>query len=151
MITVKCPYCFNENTKVLESRDSEEDATRRRRECERCGKRFTTYERAEIVHLIVLKKDGSEADFDRSKLRTGIEKACEKRPIPQEAIEGIVNNIEMKLRRRSSMKVKSSEIGDMVMHRLRKLDEVAYLRFASVYRAFEDAKEFKKEMDLLKR
>lgn len=148
---MKCPYCFNENTKVLESRDTEEDATRRRRECERCGKRFTTYERAEIVHLIVLKKDGGEEPFEKSKLRAGIEKACEKRPIPMEAIEGMVNNIEMKLRRRNSMKVKSSEIGDMVMHRLRKLDDVAYLRFASVYKSFDDAKEFKKELDLLRR
>lgn len=151
MITVKCPYCFNENTKVLESRDSEEDATRRRRECERCGKRFTTYERAEIVHLLVLKKDGSEEAFDKNKLRTGIEKACKKRPIPPEAIEGMVNNIEMKLRRRSSTRVKSSTVGDMVMTKLRKLDEVAYLRFASVYRSFDDVKEFKKELEMLRR
>jgi transcriptional repressor NrdR len=151
VITVKCQYCFNENTKVLESRDTEEDATRRRRECERCGKRFTTYERAEIVHLTIMKKDGTEEPFDKNKLRAGIEKACEKRPIPQEAIDGMVNNIEMKLRRRNSTKVKSSAIGDMVMTKLKKLDEVAYLRFASVYRSFDDVKEFKKELELLRR
>ncbi len=144
---MKCPYCTSEETSVLESRDSEDgEVTRRRRECGKCEKRFTTYERVEVIDLKVVKKDGSTEDFDRGKIKTGIEKACEKRPCSEEDIERIIDDIEMRLMNRKSTEVSSSDIGRMALTRLRKLDKVAYLRFASVFLEFGDLKEFREEI-----
>lgn len=140
-----CPYCNNNQTSVLESRESEDGTViRRRRECSKCGKRFTTYERVEVIDLKVGKKDGRVEDFSREKLKAGIAKACEKRPCSQEDIEAIVDEIEMRLLNRKSTQVSSSDIGRMVLTRLKKLDKVAYLRFASVFLEFESVAEFKK-------
>lgn len=147
---MKCPYCTSEETSVLESRDSEDgEVTRRRRECGKCKKRFTTYERVEVVDLKVLKKDGSLEDFDREKIKIGIQKACEKRPCAEEEIERIIDEIEMRLLNRKSTEVSTSDIGRMVLTRLKKLDKVAYLRFASVFLEFGDLKEFREEIKQL--
>jgi transcriptional repressor NrdR len=140
-----CPYCASDQTSVLESRESEDGTvTRRRRECNKCGKRFTTYERVEVIDLKVVKKDGNLEDFDREKIKMGIIKACEKRPCGREEIEGIIDDIEMRFLNRKSTEISSSDIGRMVLTRLKKLDEVAYLRFASVFLEFKDVEEFKK-------
>ncbi|MFC1711103.1 transcriptional regulator NrdR [Patescibacteria group bacterium] len=140
-----CPYCNSNQTSVLESRDSEDGTvTRRRRECGKCSKRFTTYERVEIIDLKVVKKDGKLVNFDRDKIMLGITKACEKRPCNGEDVESIIDDIELKLLNRKSTEVSSSDIGRMVLTRLKKLDQVAYLRFASVFLEFESVKEFKK-------
>lgn len=146
-----CPYCNTDKTSVLESRDSEDGAvTRRRRECQVCGKRFTTYERVENIDLKVIKKDGSLEDFDRAKIKLGILKACEKRPVTEEEIEKIIEDIEMRLLNRQSTEISSSDVGRMVLTRLKKLDKVAYLRFASVFLEFENLEEFKKEISKIK-
>lgn len=146
-----CPYCSSDQTSVLESRDSEDGAvTRRRRECSSCGKRFTTYERVENIDLKVVKKDGSLEDFDREKIKSGILKACEKRPVEEEEIEKIIEDIEMRLLNRQSTEISSSDVGRMVLTRLKKLDKVAYLRFASVFLEFENVEEFKKEISRIK-
>lgn len=140
-----CPYCGYNQTSVLESRESEDGAvTRRRRVCQKCGKRFTTYERAEVIDLKVIKKDGRLEDFNREKVKNGIIKACEKRSCKEEEIEAIVENIEMRLLNRKSTQISSLDIGRMILTRLKKLDKVAYLRFASVFLEFEDVEEFKK-------
>ncbi|PIS08825.1 transcriptional regulator NrdR [Candidatus Beckwithbacteria bacterium CG10_big_fil_rev_8_21_14_0_10_34_10] len=140
-----CPYCSSQETSVLESRDSEDGTVvRRRRECNKCRKRFTTYERVEIIDLKVVKKEGHVEDFDREKIRQGIIKACEKRPCDEEEIESIIDDIEMRLLNRKSTEISSSDIGRLVLTRLKKLDQVAYLRFASVFLEFDDVKEFKK-------
>ena len=140
-----CPYCSSRQTSVLESRESEDGTVvRRRRECSRCGKRFTTYERVEVIDLKVVKKDGRLEGFSREKLKAGIIKACEKRLCNQDDIETIVDEIEMRLLNRKSTQVSSSDIGRMVLTRLKKLDKVAYLRFASVFLEFENVGEFKK-------
>jgi transcriptional repressor NrdR len=140
-----CPYCNSNQTSVLESRESEDGTvTRRRRECSKCGKRFTTYERIEVIDLKVVKKDGGVEDFDREKIKAGLIKACEKGPCGEEEMEGIVDEIEMRLLNRKSTEVSSSDIGRMVLTRLKKLDQVAYLRFASVFLEFEDVSEFRK-------
>lgn len=146
-----CPYCNSEKTSVLESRDSEDGAvTRRRRECQNCGKRFTTYERVENIDLKVVKKNGNLEDFDREKIKTGIFKACEKRPVNEEEIEKIIEDIEMRLLNRQSTQVSSSDIGRMVLTRLKHLDKVAYLRFASVFLEFKNLTEFRKEISKMK-
>lgn len=146
-----CPYCGSSQTAVLESRDSEDGAvTRRRRECQRCAKRFTTYERVENIDLKVVKKDGNLEAFDREKIKAGILKACEKRPVEGEEIERIIEEIEMRLLNRKSTEISSSDIGRMVLTRLKKLDKVAYLRFASVFLEFESVKEFQKEIREIK-
>ncbi|OGY22702.1 MAG: transcriptional regulator NrdR [Candidatus Woykebacteria bacterium GWB1_45_5] len=147
---MKCPYCaYNEN-QVLDSRDSEDlFSVRRRRECLNCGKRFTTYERIEAIDLFVIKKDGRREQFDRNKLLTGIKKACEKRPISMDTIEETVEEIEQNLRKRETTEIPSKVIGEIVMRRLRAVDKVAYIRFASVYRAFEDVVSFEKEVKSL--
>lgn len=124
--------------------------TRRRRECSSCGKRFTTYERVENIDLKVVKKDGSLEDFDREKIKSGILKACEKRPVEEEEIEKIIEDIEMRLLNRQSTEISSSDVGRMVLTRLKKLDKVAYLRFASVFLEFENVEEFKKEISRIK-
>ena len=146
---MRCPYCEHDDTKVIDKRDSENFA-RRRRECLKCEKRFTTYERPEI-NLIVIKKDDRREPFSREKLKDGIVKACEKRPVSQEAIDELVDDIEIRLRKLNSTEIPSSKIGEIVMKKLHKLDKVAYIRFASVYRSFESPKEFEKEVKLLKK
>jgi transcriptional repressor NrdR len=142
---MRCPYCKHEKSKVLDSRDSE-DITRRRRKCLKCSKRFTTYERVNGVQMTVVKKDGKREQFSREKLLTGILKACEKRPIGRDIIDNIVDEIDNELRAKKSTEINSKEIGELVMKKLRKLDKVAYIRFASVYREFTDLTSFEDEL-----
>lgn len=147
---MKCPYCAHQDTDVVETRDSEDlSTTRRRRECSKCKKRFTTYERIENIPITVIKKDGRKERFDRPKLRSGILKACEKTVIGAEDIDAIVNKIERELRTLDSVEVESKKIGHMVANKLKKLDKVAYIRFASVFRRFVDLEDFKKELHKL--
>lgn len=145
-----CPYCQSENTSVLESRIAEDGATmRRRRECPKCEKRFTTYERAEGVDIRVIKKSGKVENFDREKLKHGVMKATWKRPVTMEEIEGLIDEVEGVLRKKSSMEVRSWEIGNLVINRLKKLDPLAYLLFASVYRDFQSLEDFQEEINKL--
>jgi transcriptional repressor NrdR len=147
---MKCPYCDNPDTKVVDSRPTDEgQAIRRRRECEKCGRRFTTYEKIEEIPLIVVKKDGRRQVFDRNKVRSGIIRACEKRPVPIAEIEKIVAEIEKGLSNLMLKEMDSSIIGEYVMEQLKDLDDVAYVRFASVYRQFTDAESFKSEIEKL--
>ncbi|HPR23596.1 MAG TPA: transcriptional regulator NrdR [Bacillota bacterium] len=147
---MRCPFCENEDTKVIDSRHTEEGhAIRRRRECEKCGKRFTTYEKIEEIILMVIKKDGSREAFDRSKIMNGIIKACEKRPVPLSEIEKVVDDIERGLNNMMEKEVKSTFIGELIMDNLKELDEVAYVRFASVYRQFTDINTFVAEIENL--
>jgi len=149
---MKCPYCLNAKTKVVDKRDIPElDSTRRRRECLKCGKRFTTYERLELVSLTIIKKDGRRESFDRDKLLNGILKSCEKRPIPRERIEKLVNEVEAELMNYSGKEVPSSQIGEFVMEKLKGIDKVAYIRFASVYREFTDLRSFEREFKRLRK
>ncbi len=143
---MRCPYCGHNDSKVIDSRDVNE-AIRRRRECLECSARFTTYERLQAVSLLVIKKDGRREEFNREKLIIGIRKACAKRPVSQETIEQMVDDIEDRLRKSGKAEVDASTIGDMVMERLRQLDGIAYIRFASVYRAFADVDEVREEAD----
>jgi len=144
---MQCPYCQYDNTNVLESRISEEgSAMRRRRECIKCSKRFTTYERAEGVDIKVIKKSGKTEDFSRDKLRHGIMKATWKRPVTMEQIEAMIDEIESILRKKATTQVRSWEVGNLVINRLKKLDPLAYLLFASVYRDFQDLSDFKAEI-----
>ena len=144
---MQCPYCQHPETKVTDKRDSS-GIIRRRRECLKCGERFTTREAVELSELKVIKKDGKRESFDREKLKRGIERACEKRPIEAEEIEKMVNRIEEKLRK-SGKEVKSRVIGEIASKELKKVDQVAYIRFASVYREFADISDFKKEIKTL--
>ena len=147
---MKCPYCAYEENQVLDSRDSEDlSSVRRRRECLKCGKRFTTYERVEMVDLFIIKKDGRREQFERNKLLVGIQRACEKRPISIDTIEDTVDEIEQNLRKRKTTEIPSKVIGEIVTRRLKAIDKVAYIRFASVYRAFEDVESFEKEVQNL--
>lgn len=144
---MKCPFCSNEDTKVLDSRQVEEGtAIRRRRECEKCSRRFTTYEKYEEVPLVVVKKDGRRQQFSREKLIAGMLRACEKRPITTQAIEEAAYMIEKDLRNRYEREVPSAEVGEAVMKKLLDLDEIAYIRFASVYREFSDIQRFSEEL-----
>jgi len=144
---MKCPFCGHEEDKVVDSRTSKEGrAVRRRRECLKCEKRFTTYEYVENVPLTIIKNDQRREPFDRQKLLSGIQSACKKRPISMKKIESIVDGIEEELSRLSKTEIPSSEVGRLVMAELAKLDEVAYVRFASVYRKFKDAGEFISEI-----
>lgn len=144
---MKCPYCSSPNTKVIDSRlNQTEDITRRRRECLRCDGRFTTYERVEVVMPVVIKKDGRREPYDREKLMNGIQKACQKRPIQMQQIEAAVNEIERRIQGFGLKEVPGRTIGQMVMVHLHKLDKVAYIRFASVYREFRDVDEFVAEL-----
>lgn len=148
---MQCPYCHNDDTNVLESRLADDGATmRRRRECVNCEKRFTTYERAEGVDIKVVKKDGRKEDFDREKLKKGVMKATWKRPIEMEQIEALLDEVEFLLRQKKSTEVKSWEVGNLVINRLKKLDPLAYLLFASVYRDFKDLEDFREEITKLK-
>lgn len=145
-----CPYCGQQSSSVLESRIAEENqAIRRRRQCEKCGKRFTTYERVEGVDLTVIKKNGTSEPFNREKIRKGIVKATWKRPISMSDIDTLIDDIERKLRQRQSTKIKSWEVGNLVMNRLQKLDRVAYLLFASVYKDFQSFEDFAGEITRL--
>lgn len=147
---MKCPYCGNKDTEVVETRDSEDlETIRRRRACISCDKRFTTYERVENIHLIVIKKDGRREQFNREKLRGGILKACEKTTVPVDTIHKIVAEVERELRNESSIEVESKKIGHMVAQRLKKHDKVAYIRFSSVFRRFVDVEDFEKEVKKL--
>jgi len=146
-----CPYCQHAETNVLDSRvTSDTDSIRRRRECGDCQKRFTTYERMEILDLAILKKDGRSETFDRTKLLKGILRACEKRPVKREKMERAVDEIELQLRQLDRTEIPSRVVGEMVSEKLRGLDEVAYVRFASVYRRFTDASQFAEEVAKLK-
>jgi len=148
---MRCPYCHFKETKVIDSREAEDtEVTRRRRECEKCAKRFTTYERVEMIDLRVIKKNSDIEAFNRDKILKGIVKACEKRPIKMEKMEKVVDEIESELRKEDSTEIPSSKIGEKVMEKLKELDQVAYIRFASVYREFKDAKEFEKELKNIK-
>ncbi|MGH7861912.1 MAG: transcriptional regulator NrdR [Candidatus Dormibacteraceae bacterium] len=145
---MRCPYCGHNDLKVVDSRDSEVgEAIRRRRECLQCGQRFTTYERIEAVPFFVIKKDGRREDFDPHKLFAGLKKATEKREISPERLNAIVEEIEVELRRSGRVEIPSVEIGEMVMEKLKNLDEVAYIRFASVYREFMDLQQVKSEIE----
>ncbi|MCP8617081.1 transcriptional regulator NrdR [Salirhabdus salicampi] len=150
---MRCPHCHYKSTKVLDSRPIEEGkAIRRRRECESCQFRFTTFERIEEVPLIIVKKEGTREEFSREKLIRGLIRACEKRPVALEQIENIAIDIEKELRNQGNSEILSKEIGEMVMDRLAHIDEVAYVRFASVYRQFKDISVFLKELeDLIKK
>ncbi len=147
---MRCPYCQYDDSRVVDTRKVG-SAVRRRRECLECGQRFTTYERLASVSLFVVKRDGRREPFDREKLARGIDLACVKRPLSQEAIETTVNEIEGDLYAMGKAEVESSLIGEMVMDELRKLDEVAYVRFASVYRRFEDVEALAEEISELRR
>lgn len=147
---MKCPFCDYSDSKVIDSRPTEEGgAIRRRRECISCGNRFTTYEKIETIPLVVVKNDSSREPFDRHKLLTGIMHACVKRPVPIAKIENIVNNIEATLSNSLKREVSSTEIGEMVMEYLKEVDEIAYVRFASVYRKFQDVDMFRSELTKL--
>jgi len=148
---MRCPYCMKEEIKVVDKRESDEKSIRRRRECLRCGKRFTTYERIESADLIVVKKDGSRERFDRDKIKKGIVRACEKRPITNEMIEKIVDEIETELRNQDDVEIPSKRVGQFVMKKLKQMDKVAYIRFASVYREFADLESFENELKKLGR
>ncbi len=145
---MKCPYCGKHKTKVIDTRSSGE-GIRRRRECKVCGQRFTTYERVAPMRLIVVKADGRREEFDQDKLLAGVCKACAKRPVSTEAIEELVSGIEGKLYSRGELEVESRVIGEMVMEQLRGLDDVAYVRFASVYRRFADVESLAQEIERL--
>ena len=149
---MKCNYCGHKEDKVVDSRATSEGAAiRRRRECLKCGKRFTTYEYIEEISLMAVKKDGRREPFDRKKILSGIIKACEKRPVSIERMEEIATLVERSIQKKSDREVSSSRIGELVMERLKKLDDVAYVRFASVYRQFKDLGEFMEELkDILR-
>ncbi len=144
---MKCPYCGNQDSKVIDSRHAEDGANiRRRRECLACGKRFTTYETVESLPVVVVKKDGSRQSFDRTKILNGMIRACEKRPVPLARLEQAVDEVELIIQNSLDREVRSSVIGELVMERLKPLDEVAYVRFASVYRQFKDINSFMEEL-----
>ncbi|MDD5191332.1 MAG: transcriptional regulator NrdR [Dehalococcoidales bacterium] len=145
---MKCPLCSFENSKVLDSRESPE-GIRRRRECLRCGGRFTTYERIQAANLFVIKKDKRREAFQKTKIFNGLRKACEKRPIPALTIENLANEIEADLYSLGKTEISSTIIGDMVMSKLKRLDHIAYIRFASIYRDFADITRLKQEVDTL--
>ncbi len=147
---MKCPYCESQETEVVETRESEDLAvTRRRRECNQCKKRFTTYERVENIPLLVIKKDARREPFLREKLRSGILRACEKRPVGIDLIEDIIDEIERELRGKESTEISSKTIGNMALRKLKKVDKVAYLRFASVYLDFDDLSDFEEMIEKL--
>jgi transcriptional repressor NrdR len=146
---MNCPFCDQADTKVIDSRP-DADGIRRRRECLACGQRFTTVERAELGAVAVAKKNGVREEFDREKLIRGLRKACEKRPIPSGAIEAMADEIERAVHAQGRAEVPSSYVGELVMERLKALDHIAYIRFASVYRAFADVDELEQELEALK-
>jgi transcriptional repressor NrdR len=147
---MKCPFCMAHESKVVDKRDSDPSSTRRRRECLTCRRRFTTYERVELVELTVVKKDGRRETFNPEKLRGGILRACEKRPISRAQVDELVESVECELRAHDAPEFTSTRMGDLVMQRLITMDQVAYIRFASVYRSFADIESFQSEVQLLR-
>ncbi len=144
---MKCPYCGAVEDKVIDSREQPDGAAiRRRRECLKCERRSTTYERYEEAPILVVKRDGRREPFDRQKILHGVMKACEKRPVPMEQIEAVVDEVDREIRQEFDKEISSVEIGERIMGRLQKLDEVAYVRFASVYRSFKDLNQFMREL-----
>ena len=144
---MKCPFCGEENTKVIDSRPAEENnSIRRRRQCEVCGKRFTTYEKVETIPLIVIKKDDNREPYDRSKIERGIVRSCHKRPVSNDQIVSTVEEIEAEIFNKEEKEISSNEIGEIVMDKIKELDQVAYVRFASVYREFKDVNTFMDEL-----
>ena len=147
---MKCPFCSSENTRVIDSRPADDNnSIRRRRLCDDCGKRFTTYETVESLPMVVIKKDGSRQSFDRSKILRGIQRSCEKRPVPLAELERIADEIEQELQNSMEREIRTEDVGEKVMDRLRKVDQVAYVRFASVYRQFKDLDTFMAELNKL--
>ena len=147
---MKCPFCNELDSKVVDSRPTDEgNSIRRRRECLRCHRRFTTYETVESLPIVVIKRDGSREAFDRAKLIRGLLKSCEKRPVSLKQLEALAEDIEQRLQNRLENEVDSQEIGEMVMEKLKDLDDIAYVRFASVYRRFQDIGSFRDELDRL--
>ena len=146
-IHMKCPFCSHENTRVIDSRPAEDNnSIRRRRICDECGKRFTTYEKVETIPLVVIKKDNNREQYDRSKIEAGVLRACHKRPISINQINELVDAVETEIFNREEREISSKEIGEMVMERLKNLEAVAYVRFASVYREFKDVNTFMDEL-----
>ncbi|MGN1313648.1 MAG: transcriptional regulator NrdR [Lachnospiraceae bacterium] len=144
---MKCPFCSHENTRVIDSRPADENnSIRRRRVCDECGKRFTTYEKVETIPLIVIKKDNNRETYDRCKIEAGVLRACHKRPISADQINGLVDAVETAIFNREDKEISSGIIGEMVMNKLKDLDTVAYVRFASVYREFKDINTFMDEL-----
>lgn len=140
---MKCPFCGDDNTRVIDSRPADDnEAIRRRRQCDECGKRFTTYEKVETIPLIVIKKDKNRETYDRSKIESGVVRSCHKRPVSVDQIEACVDEIENKIFNLGVREIESEKIGEIVMDQIRDLDQVAYVRFASVYRQFKDADTF---------
>jgi transcriptional repressor NrdR len=147
---MRCPQCGNHDTRVVDSRDLDESTTiRRRRECPSCTARFTTYERVEAARLVLVKRDGIRQEFDRDKLASGLRKALTRRPVPEDAAERAADGIEAELRSAGQSEVPSSRVGALAMDRLRSLDHIAYIRFASVYQSFQDLEDLKREVDTL--
>ena len=147
---MRCPQCGNHDSRVVDSRDLDESATiRRRRECPACSVRFTTYERVEAARLVVVKRDGTRQEFDRDKLAAGLRKALTRRPVPDDAAGRAADDIEAELRSAGQSEVPSSRVGMLAMDRLRALDHIAYIRFASVYQSFQDLEDLKREVDTL--
>ena len=147
---MKCPFCENQDTEVVETRDSEEiAATRRRRECVKCKKRFTSYERVETIPLLITKKDGRREPFSRDKLREGVVKACQKRSVSLDLIESLVDEIEKELLGKATSEIPAKTVGNMVLRKLKKIDKVAYLRYASVYLDFDSLKDFEEMIEKL--
>ena len=147
---MKCPFCGHPESKVIDSRPADENASiRRRRECLACGKRFTTYETVESLPIVVIKKDGSRQSFDRQKVLRGMIRACEKRPVSLAELERIADEIEQELQNSMEREIRTADIGEKVMERLRSVDQVAYVRFASVYRQFKDINSFLEELNQL--
>ncbi len=144
---MKCPYCGHLDTRVIDSRPADDrNSIRRRRSCDECGKRFTTYEKVETIPLIVIKKDDTREEYDRSKIEAGVLRACYKRPVSAESIQEVVNAVETDIFNREEKEISSSVIGEIVMEKLKALDAVAYVRFASVYREFKDVNTFMEEL-----
>ena len=144
---MKCPFCGQDNTRVVDSRPAEDNSSiRRRRLCDVCGKRFTTYEKVETIPLIVIKKDRTREQYDRSKIEAGVMRACYKRPIPIQKINEMIDSVETEIFNREEKEIESKEIGEIVMDRLKDLEAVAYVRFASVYREFKDINTFMDEL-----
>lgn len=147
---MRCPYCNSENNRVIDSRPSEEgNAIRRRRVCDNCGKRFTTYEKVETLPLTIIKKDNTREAYDRTKVESGIIRSCHKRPVSRDTIENMVNDIETIIFNMEEKEITSSVIGELVMDKLKEVDQVAYVRFASVYREFKDVNTFMDELKKL--
>jgi transcriptional repressor NrdR len=145
---MNCPFCYNTETKVVDSRETNEGKiTRRRRECLKCSARFSTYEEIELLRMSVIKKSGAKVDYDKAKIETGVRKALEKRPVTEEKITEFIGEIEYDIRSKEKPEITSREIGKIILKKLRELDEVAYVRFASVYKSFCSIESFKKELD----